>query len=661
MQCSRCGAAVRPGMTECARCGAPLTSSAGNDMFGPSQRYTPGYVPGGGAPQQQSGASLPPEQSPQQRQLGSLQRRLQRSQASMPGEDDEEYMSDRDDSGRDEPPVNRSGERARRSRPLDRQNDPYGPQNPRRSSASGDGFGERARRSRPFEEPPVRRGPPSGNRARGGRGGRDGRDGYSDYDESREDPAYSPYPAYDPRGEGLREDVGWDESREEPAYEPPHRRSGPERYRELDESDEMSAEEPAYEPPRHQEPRRRSRPVDDRDRDEYTNPLEDPRSPLRGSQSRRLPSDASRRGSRAGGGYPPASGPRRPADPYVDPYADYSADAMGAPRYPDERSGYAARGSAGYGGEAPAGRGPRGWDDGYAPARGRERDEEDYASREGWAAPAVYPSYHPQPYNQPRREGAFDESAEIWQPGAAARGVVQPPARSRRGAEAQSNGRATKKRAGGALRMAFSLLATLAVIAALGVEYGPKMYHLVLARGAGATSTSAPIACASETTPGTQTKPPTGQSLFTTTAYTLTYPNGWQKTSQSGTSANQCDVVYLFAQPNGAARFNVEEAGAFGTLSDLQVIQAEAQNAQQQGTTFTEITSAATTQSIGGEVWQRREYQATSKTGVKMRLALLAGHHKGAGFAIILLSSDAGFASDDTTSFEPMLHSFQFV
>jgi hypothetical protein len=60
-------------------------------------------------------------------------------------------------------------------------------------------------------------------------------------------------------------------------------------------------------------------------------------------------------------------------------------------------------------------------------------------------------------------------------------------------------------------------------------------------------------------------------------------------------------------------------------------------------------------------VWQRHEYQVTIQSGLKLHLALLATHHKGVGYAIILLSSDSGFASDDTTSFEPLLHSFQFV
>jgi hypothetical protein len=332
-------------------------------------------------------------------------------------------------------------------------------------------------------------------------------------------------------------------------------------------------------------------------------------------------------------------------------------DAQGYQRYDDR---YGAYERPGYGDDLPPGRGG---------ARGRGpaaygRDDE-YASREEWATPgggrgAPYPSYQDDPYDQGGRDDGFESSMEIWQPvGVSGRaGGSASQSRSRRGGAAQP----VKRRKGGGLRTVFGLLLILALVAVLGVEFGPKVYHKLLARGGGVTSpqTSA-VACATETTPSAQTKPPTGSTAFATTAYTLTYPSSWQKTSQSGASQSQCDVVYVFSQPNGAAKVNVEQAGAFTPLSDQQVIQAETQSAQQQGSTFTEITSAATTQSIGGEVWQRREYQVSTKGGVKLHLALLAGHHKSAGFAIVLLSSDAGFASDDTTTFEPVLHSFQFV
>ena len=680
MQCSRCGAAVRSGMTECPKCGAPLTQSSGGNF----EVYRPpsqGYVPGG-QPQQparnypQNDPAEQPQQDPQQRRLGSLQRRLQRTQASAPNDDD------RNDARWDTPRP-RPGERSQRSRPLDRSSDSHGP---RRSSVSDvgngyrDGYGERGRRSRPIDDAAAgRRGSRESDRPRSDRGD------YGALDESREAGAYTPYPPYRAEPEDSREYGAysdWDASREEPAYERrPQRNSAPNQRRPMDESAEMSVEGPAYEPPRRPTPRRRSRPMDDEQRDwnDYTNPLDDPRSPLAGGQGRR-PSQGTdgrgRRGSSASvsGGSQRSS--RRPADGYADYDSGYdhgynggemrdrgyqgyreAENAYGAPDYPP-----------GYPPAASAGRGPRGWDDDIGQHDDRE---DDYASREGWVAPGgPYPSYHPQPHGSQRRDVAFGDSVEMWQPGgggmpAPARASAPSQSRSRRSDDMRVDPKASQKngkRKGSGVRTALSLLTTLALIAALGVEFGPKVYHLILTRGVGTTSASqAAPTCATETTPPAQLKPPTGSTAFSTTAYTLTYPSGWQKNTVSGTTQNQCDIAFSFSQPNGVAQFNIEQAGVFSSLSDLQVIQAEAQSAQQQGSTFTEITSAATTQNIGGAVWQRREYQATTKTGVKLHLAMLAGHHKGAGYAIVLQSSDTGFSHDDTTTFEPMLRSFQFV
>lgn len=300
---------------------------------------------------------------------------------------------------------------------------------------------------------------------------------------------------------------------------------------------------------------------------------------------------------------------------------------------------------------APRGRG------GY-PAPYDPDEPDDGASRERWALPGEsrevgYPSYEHAGYGQIGPSAGYAG-------GAGARKSSGAASRSRRGSSSSAR---KPHRRGGAARVVIGLLLLLAVVAFVGVEYGPKVYHTFLARtgGGGSPTTQTTVTCATETTPTTQAKPPAGQNLFATTAYTLTYPSSWQKNTQSGASQSQCDVVYLFSQPNGPAKFNVEQAGSFAAITDQQIIQAEAQSAQQQGSTFSEITSAATTQSVGGEVWQRREYQVTTKDSTKLHLALLAGHHKGAGFAIVLISSDSGFSSDDTTTFEPILHSFQFV
>src|SRR5579859_4697674 len=82
MQCRQCGAATRPGMTQCPNCGAQLTKQ--DDSSSEGYRPQQGYIPGGGAggssgsvaPQQPA----PPSDSPR-RPPGSLGRRLQQSAA----------------------------------------------------------------------------------------------------------------------------------------------------------------------------------------------------------------------------------------------------------------------------------------------------------------------------------------------------------------------------------------------------------------------------------------------------------------------------------------------------------------------------------------------------------------------------------------------------
>ncbi|MDE3229273.1 MAG: hypothetical protein KGO05_05290 [Chloroflexota bacterium] len=538
--------------------------------------------------------------SPQGRQLGSLQRRLQRSHDSGAGDDDD-YGGDQRDRSR----GGRGGERGRRSRPLD---------------DYGDSRGEQGRRSHPS----------SGASRRGGRD-------YTGFDDdSREEPAYRP------ASDESREYAAWDASVEGPSYQPQRGRGTNSRYRPPEDSAEMSAEGPAYTPPRRSTPSRRSHP-DERhgDRDDNNNPLDDPRSPLGGS--------------RGGQGRRPSQGSRGAARRPADGYPGETEGEMESAGYPNSRDPRGFR-DAGRSSDS-AQRGPRGWggdgNQGYG--------QDDYASREGWAAPSDFSApYTAYPPNQ-RQRGGYDEGSAMWP-------VANELAPSRRdsGGRGGSRGGKPPKRKGSPLKVVFGLLLTLVVVALVGVEVGPKVYHLLVSRGAiGGPQTS--TTCASQATPPTAQTPAahatatSGPVAFATTAYTLTYPNGWQQSTQSGASGGLCDVVFLFAQPGGAARFNIEQAGAFAPITDLQVIQAEAQTAKQGGSTLTEITSAATTETVGGEVWQRREYQVTTKGGVKLRLALLAGHHKGAGYAIVMVDSDTGFAGDDTTLFEPILRSLKFV
>lgn len=332
---------------------------------------------------------------------------------------------------------------------------------------------------------------------------------------------------------------------------------------------------------------------------------------------------------------------------------------MAAQGYTDYRDAYTGYTDARQEDVRPASRDQRGRGGSYAPPRGRaEYTDFGAPAAGGWG-------------NSNGHSGGYSNFGDsAWGP---AQPAPPPPGaggKSRatgRGRPAGQAGQASKpkaKRKRGLAGTIFWMFASLVIAAGMGVELGPQIYHLAQRRGlvAGApTAQNTTATCGAEATPGASLNPPAGSTAFSTTTYALAYPSSWQKNAQSGSSQGQCDVVFTFSQPSSPAQINVEQAGAFASLTDAQVVDAEAQSAKTQGSSFSEITSAASTQTIGGEVWQRHEYQVTKKDGTKLHLALLAGHHKGAGFAIILLSSDSGFAADDTNSFEPMLKSFQFV
>ncbi len=630
MQCSKCGATVRSGMVECPQCGAPVSSASSTPQYRPggSANVQAGYIPGGGLPKQTE--ENEPEQQPQ-RPLGSLQRRLQRSQMSMPNDYDDE-----DDDPRSARPPSRGSDRSPRSRPID---GPRGGQARPPRPPSGDGYGERGQRSRPATRPPRDDDARYGSRGPSSRG-RVSRDAYDD--ESRGVPSYSG---------GNRWD---DEPRDLPAQ---RGGGGRDRYRPPEDSMEMSAEmsieAPAYLPARRPTSSRRgSRPVDGRRDawDDYGDPMDDPRAPISGAPGRR-PSQGVGPGRRGSNGYD-ASRDGRPATRRpADSYAGYTEGEMSAPGYTDYGDSYGGYPDARRDDIRSGGRDPRGRGGNYAPPRGRGEYTDFGVPAAGWGEPSGYTGEY----------SGFGDSA--WQPALPASAPPGAAGNSRvtgRGGGSQQAPKAKRKR--GVASTLFWMFTMLVMAAGLGVEVGPQIYHFAQRRGlvAGGSGGQAATTCGAEATPSASLNPPAGSTGFATTAYTLAYPSGWQKNAQSGSSQGQCDVVFAFSQPGGAAKLTVEQAGAFAPLTDAQVIAAEAQSAQAQGS-LSEITSAATTQTIGGEVWQRHEYQVTLKDGTKLHLALLAGHHKGAGFAIILLSSDSGFATDDTTSFEPVLKSFQFV
>ncbi|HLY32511.1 MAG TPA: hypothetical protein VKQ36_15915, partial [Ktedonobacterales bacterium] len=94
---------------------------------------------------------------------------------------------------------------------------------------------------------------------------------------------------------------------------------------------------------------------------------------------------------------------------------------------------------------------------------------------------------------------------------------------------------------------------------------------------------------------------------------------------------------------------------------DAQVIQGEVNDEERVGAQFSLIASDTRTQHIGGEAWLRQEYDVTlTKTHTHLHMAILATHHLGRGYVIILTDDASTFASDDSSTFEPMLTSFRF-
>jgi hypothetical protein len=255
---------------------------------------------------------------------------------------------------------------------------------------------------------------------------------------------------------------------------------------------------------------------------------------------------------------------------------------------------------------------------------------------------------------------AFEESS-AWEPGGALGGPIGAPNAGTRGLSAEKQ---PAKRQKGAFALAFRLLTTVivvvGVVAVVGTEFAPKLGKYLPFLRSAAQSTPPPTFATY--TPGpTPTNLP-NYKLFTNTAdgFAMEYPSAWGTKTLTGTGA-QNDTVYQFTQPNSPTVVIVERSPAFDSATDAQLINAEVQGAQAQGSKLTEITGAATTEGIGGEVWQRQEYQGTNKNGVKLHIAILATHHLGKGYVIALISSDTGFASNDTATFEPMLRTFRFL
>jgi hypothetical protein len=142
--------------------------------------------------------------------------------------------------------------------------------------------------------------------------------------------------------------------------------------------------------------------------------------------------------------------------------------------------------------------------------------------------------------------------------------------------------------------------------------------------------------------------------------YSIAYPAAWNATSDERTTQSQYDYIDTFALQNAPSRLLIEQAGAFSAYTDQQILQNEVTNAQQNGVRFTRADSPAPTQKVGGATWARQDYEVNAN-GIPLDMALLACHHGGWGYVVVLVSSAGEFSNDDQAVFTPMLNSFHFA
>jgi len=203
------------------------------------------------------------------------------------------------------------------------------------------------------------------------------------------------------------------------------------------------------------------------------------------------------------------------------------------------------------------------------------------------------------------------------------------------------------------------LLVLLTAVVAGGIVLAPKVLNRLNPSGGTASSAlctaSGPATNGAVPTPGAHLK----QFASSRSRYGVNYPETWTVEPEQK-AASGYDYIDVYTLPNSSSLVSIEQAQAACALSDVNIIQGEVAAAQQQNITFTESTSASRTQTIGGEQWQRREYDVTDK-GVTLHMVILACHHQGRAYVIVLVSRTTTFAQDNTGIFEPMLKSFTFT
>jgi hypothetical protein len=206
--------------------------------------------------------------------------------------------------------------------------------------------------------------------------------------------------------------------------------------------------------------------------------------------------------------------------------------------------------------------------------------------------------------------------------------------------------------------MLILVLLALAGLAVPAVRYGPQL----LARATGGTSSDVQ-GLPGAYTPGPTPPPQPGFKAFASphSNYSIDVPQAWAASTQTSTVGGQPDYIDLFAPstPGSMDSMLVELTEASDSLANADIVSGEVASAQQSGATFAPVVGSDVLVAVSGELWQRTDYLVTSN-GATTYEAILAGHHEGHAYVIVLAGGADTFAADNASYFAPALASFRF-
>ena len=211
------------------------------------------------------------------------------------------------------------------------------------------------------------------------------------------------------------------------------------------------------------------------------------------------------------------------------------------------------------------------------------------------------------------------------------------------------------------------IAALLLIAIVVSILFIPKIRRHIPGLNGGGSSSSPGVSSTFATyTPGPTPTVLANDKQFSSaqSQYILNYPASWKVANNSNAAGGQYDNYDSFAPTSDIPSIGVEQAGQFSASSDQQIIQSEVDSVKAAATqnhqteTITQIGSDVP-QTVGGETWQRAEYTIVSGS-VTLHMSLLACHHNGKGYAIVLLDTANNFQADDQNIFAPTLKSFRF-